>query len=114
MPDTSPRVAVVTGGARGIGLAIACDVSDPQLVSKAFAQAAQRFGRVDARPGPRAPATPRASTGPAWTGSSARLRSSLRLHGFQSPPSCSRFGCRRSTWYFTSAATRYTACANLP
>lgn len=87
MPDTSPRVAVVTGAARGIGLAIArmflsrgdaavlldidapvlaeagaalarehgdrvlaiaCDVSDPQQVTKAFAQAAQRFGRIDA------------------------------------------------------------------
>jgi len=87
MPDPSPRVAVVTGAARGIGLAIArmflargdtavlldidapvladtgaalarehgervlpitCDVSDPQQVARAFAQAAQRFGRIDA------------------------------------------------------------------
>ena len=87
MPEQATRVAVVTGAARGIGLAIArmflsrghaavlldidapvlaeagaalarehgdrvlaipCDVSDPQQVARAFPQAAQRFGRIDA------------------------------------------------------------------
>lgn len=87
MPEQAIRVAVVTGAARGIGLAIAsmflargdaavlldidapalaevgaalarehgdrvlaitCDVSDPQQVAKAFLQAEQRFGRIDA------------------------------------------------------------------
>jgi NAD(P)-dependent dehydrogenase (short-subunit alcohol dehydrogenase family) len=86
MADTTISVAIVTGAARGIGLAIAnlfiargeavvlldvdaaeleksggalvkqhadrvlpiaCDVSDPQQVQRAVAQAEQRFGRID-------------------------------------------------------------------